>query len=250
MVDDVLTKIGLTQGEVKVYRALLSLGESTVGGLGKSSGVSKSKLYDVLDRLIGKGLVGSIVKDGVRHFSANDPKMILDYLSKKQLELAKTVKEAEAALPEFEKSRNLYSPKRIAEVFQGYRGIKAIREELLSSMKNGDELLVLGAPRVANEKWEHWFLAFHRKREAAGIKLRIIYDSNARDYGVKRTRFKLTKVKYLPSGLLSPNWIDVFNNAVLFVILLDEPIALVVRDKNLVESFRAYFDLMWKISLN
>lgn len=250
MAEDVLKKIGLTEGEVKVYRALLSLGESTVGGLGKSSGVSKSKLYDVLDRLISKGLVGSITCDGVRHFSANDPKMILDYLSKKQLELSRTIKDAEEALPEFEKSRNSYSPARIADVFQGYRGIKAIREELLSSMKQGDELLVLGAPRIANEKWESWFLTFHRKREDSGISLRIIYNRNARDYGVKRKRFKLTKVKYLPSDLLSPNWIDVFNTAVLFVILLEEPIALVVRDKSLVESFKAYFELMWKISAN
>lgn len=78
--------------------------------------------------------------------------------------------------------------------------------------------------------------------------MRIIYNANAATYGKIRNAMKLTKVRYFPNKLNSPNWIDVFPHAVLFVMLLDTPIAFVVRDTELVKSFQAYFAVMWEQS--
>ena len=64
----------LTAGESKVYSALVELGETQVGNILKISGVSHSKIYDILKRLSKKGLVSSIVKNGKQHFSASHPK--------------------------------------------------------------------------------------------------------------------------------------------------------------------------------
>jgi len=47
---------------------------------------------------------------------------------------------------------------------------------------------------------------------------------------------------------VSPNWIDVFNDAILFGIIGEETLAFVIRDRSLVDSFRSYFEIMWKIS--
>ena len=59
-----LTKIGLTEGETKVYAALLDLGETTRTELAKKSGISPSKIYDVVNRLMEKGIVSSVKKQG------------------------------------------------------------------------------------------------------------------------------------------------------------------------------------------
>ncbi|MEK6845971.1 MAG: hypothetical protein AABY26_04375, partial [Nanoarchaeota archaeon] len=61
---------------------------------------------------------------------------------------------------------------------------------------------------------------------------------------------KLTTVRYLPNNLVSPNWVDVFPTAVLFVAVLETPIAFLIRNKELAESFASYFKLMWKSSIN
>ena len=117
------------------------------------------------------------------------------------------------------------------------------------TFKKGDELLVLGAPKIANEKWEGWLLDFHKRRTARDVGMRIIYNSNAKEYGRVRTKMKITKVKYLPSDLVSPNWIDIFNEAIMFGIISEETIlAIVIRDESIVKSFKSYFELMWKIS--
>ncbi|NQU78529.1 hypothetical protein HQ545_02045 [Candidatus Woesearchaeota archaeon] len=228
--------------------ALNKLGEATVGPIGSESKVSKSKIYDILDKLIEKGLVGYITKNGKKHFVANDPHMILEYIDKKETELHKTKDEVNKILPELMLQRVTASKKRIAELYEGFQGIKAIREELMQTFKEGETLLVIGAPRVANVKWEGWFLDFHKRRIQRKVKMNIIYNANAREYGKIRKKMKLTEVRYFSNKLVSPNWIDVFPDAVLFVMVLKNPIAFVVRDTELANSFKSYFDIMWKNS--
>lgn len=246
----ILEKLGLTKGEIKVYLALNQLEESTVGPIGKESKVSKSKIYDILDKLIEKGLVGYITKEGTKYFMANDPHMILDYIDKKETDLNKTKKEiVTQLLPQLMLKRASVPKKRIAEIYEGLNGIKAIREELIKTIKPKNTLLVLGAPKVANVKWEGWFLEFHKKRIERKIYMKIIYNANAKTYGKVREKMKLTEVKYLPNKLVSPNWIDIYPDAVLFVMVLSNPIAFVIRDKELANSFRSYFDIMWDNSI-
>jgi sugar-specific transcriptional regulator TrmB len=66
-----LTKLGLTEGEAKVYLALLKLGSSTVGPIVKKSKVAYSNIYEVLERLISKGLVSFIKKEKTKYFQAH-----------------------------------------------------------------------------------------------------------------------------------------------------------------------------------
>jgi len=50
MFEKILMNIGLTKGEAKVYSALNKIGQSTIGPIIDESGISRSKIYDVLDR--------------------------------------------------------------------------------------------------------------------------------------------------------------------------------------------------------
>ena len=75
--------------------------------------------------------------------------------------------------------------------------------------------------------------------------MKIIYNADAKDYGKIRKNMLLTEVKYLPNDLVSPNWIDIFPDAILFNVILKTPIAFVVRDKDLAKSFKSYFNIMW-----
>ena len=82
-----LKKIGLTDGEIKVYEALLELGETTKTKLAKKSEVSPSKIYDITNRLIRKGIISSVRKRGIMHFKAADPKRLNDFIKEKEKEI-------------------------------------------------------------------------------------------------------------------------------------------------------------------
>ena len=58
-----LREAGLTEGEIKVYLALLELGSSTTGPIVDKSGISRSIIYQILEKLMEKGLVSFITKE-------------------------------------------------------------------------------------------------------------------------------------------------------------------------------------------
>ena len=242
---EVFRRIGLTEGEIKTYLALLRLGESSIGSICREAKVSKSKLYDILDRLIDKGFVGYIIKNGTKYFSTSDPRVIMEYIQRKREELDQTSQQVEGILDTLQKEWATQSRGRVAEIYEGIHGLKTIREQLLSTLKKDDELLVLVAPKLANEKWEAWFMDFHKRREKRGVGLRIIYSRDAKQFAERRKQLRLTQVRYLPNDKVSPNWVDVYNDAILFVVMLKEPLSIVIRDKSLADSFRSYFDMMW-----
>jgi len=246
MINDIFEKMGLSAGESKVYSSLLKLGESTITPLTSDANVTKSKIYDILEKLIKKGLVGYSIKQNVKHFFVNDPRKIIDYLTQKEDEIKSNKEEIEKILPSLIAQRNSASSERVAEIYQGYNGMKTIREELMQTYSKGETLLVLGAPRIANDKWEGWLLEFHKERIKRGINMKIIYNWDAKDYGKVRTKMKLTEVKYFQEGINAPNWIDVFPEAVMITVIVGEPISFVIRSKEIADSFRSYFDIMWR----
>ena len=63
-----LEQLGLSKGEGKVYLALFDLKEGTKYSIAKEAGVSASKVYEILDKLIKKGLVSTILQNQVKHF--------------------------------------------------------------------------------------------------------------------------------------------------------------------------------------
>jgi sugar-specific transcriptional regulator TrmB len=246
---DALERLGLSPGEAKVYRALLSLESASVGPIAHASGVSRSKIYEVLEKLAAKGLANPVIAGKQRLYRASGPNSLLGLLEKRKDELSREEQEVKKLIPEL---MSLRAPTaRVVEFFEGFNGLKAGREDLLASMNKGNTLLVLGAPRAANEKWEQWFLDFHKRRIKRGVGMRIIYNADTRDYGGKRAKMKLTDVRYLPEDFTTPTWFDVFNDKILIVILPkgEKAYALLVRDKSVADSVRAYFELLWKISI-
>ena len=87
MKPEILERIGLTQGESRIYLALLDLGQSTTGPIVEKSGVSTSKTYKILKRLENKGLVSHIMKNNVVHWSPANPKRILELLEDQEQEI-------------------------------------------------------------------------------------------------------------------------------------------------------------------
>ena len=65
--EELFQVFGLTQNEIKVYTALLHLKKGTKTPIVRESGVLSSKVYEILDRLIKKGLVSSFKENKVKH---------------------------------------------------------------------------------------------------------------------------------------------------------------------------------------
>jgi len=86
-------ELGLTSSEAKVYEILVKFGKLGAGEISRESGVSYSKIYNVLDSLIGKGLV-KVVPEKSKKFVPSSPEALIELINKKQQKLEKAKEKA------------------------------------------------------------------------------------------------------------------------------------------------------------
>src|SRR3990167_3700430 len=126
-----LQKIGLTNGEIKVYSAVIELGFSSLNSIHEKTGIERRNIYDILNKLIEKGLISFIIEKGKKTYQITHPKKILSYLEDKRDKIYESEREIKSHLPEL---ISLYNQSKIeirAEVFRGDESIKSLLTEIL-----------------------------------------------------------------------------------------------------------------------
>jgi sugar-specific transcriptional regulator TrmB len=241
-----LNEIGLTSGEIKVYLALLRLGESTTGPLAKESQVSRSKLYFILDKLAKKGLVGHVLKGEVMYFKAMSAKAILNYMDEKSKEFNEQRKIVEEMVPKIDKQGK--SRKDEAVLYEGFKSIKNFYLNILDELHRGDNYYVLGASYGSEDLGiREFFENYHNQRAKKGIKVRMLANHDFKDR-MEESTFKNSEVRFLPQYLVTNMIIVFYTNKVFIFFLTDEPRGFLIESEEVAKSFRTYFDTFWKIA--
>ncbi len=242
-----LQQLGLTEGESKVYEALLSLGPSTVGPIVKKSGIAYSNIYEVLERLANKGLVSFIMKEKTKYFQAVEPNRIKDYLDKKEAEIEKSKETFEKLLPQLNKVKSLVGKKEKTEIFLGEKGLRTAYETLFEDFKRGDEeMFFYHHDPVYYEQAEKFYLKNVHFFKQPGLKA----------FGISNIEYKPTKLaketsKFLEQKYVSfpvPGNIDIFKDKVLIVTWREKPIGILIQSQEIADNFRAYFESVWKVA--
>jgi len=103
--EEKLRKVGLTEYETKVYITLLRGGQLTGGKVSKLSGVPHGRTYEVLLKLVDKGLV-SVIPIKPKIFKVVDPKYAFkNYLNKQIEELGELGQEIPLGLDKIVRSK-------------------------------------------------------------------------------------------------------------------------------------------------
>jgi len=243
-----LEEIGMTEGETKVYLALLEIGTTTTGALVKRSGISASKVYLILDRLTKKGLVGHVIKGGVRYFQATDPRRIMDYLEEREQEHAQKKAQIAGILPELLMKYQLGAEKRKAEIYEGKKGVTNLFKNILNELKRGEEYYVIGAGYGFIEKipglWE-FFYQYHAERAKHGIKVYMLANPSARENLVPTTLHN-GEVRFLPEELITSIQLTFYKEKTFIILWSKDPIAFLIHNAEIVDGFKRYFDLLWE----
>jgi sugar-specific transcriptional regulator TrmB len=243
----ILEKIGLTKGEIKAYLALLKLGASSTGPIAKSSGVSRSKLYTIIDKLEEKGLASHVDRHGVRYYHAVEPSKIKDYLQEKEDELKKLEAEFEDFLPELQSYYQEKPEGHKINVYQGFKGHKVAHEHSYHKLKRGDEYYVFGVPHVPD--WEHlrYWRKDHDRREEAGISCKMLFNHDApKKLLMNRNSYKTCEARYMPTDVMAPSYFTVFADTTMITIPGDETVTVEIVSKEITKSYLEYFRELWK----
>ena len=128
-----LEHIGLNSNEAAVYLTLLKLGPSGAGKISAKSKVHRRTVYDTLESLAQKGLVGSVMLGSRTVFEASDPHKIEDFILEKRSLLSEV-------MPRLKKMSASEKQTQIT-VLRGKEGVKSVLQD---SLKVGRTMHIFG----------------------------------------------------------------------------------------------------------
>lgn len=240
MILEILNKIGLSDGEVKVYSSLLDLGTSTLNNIHEKTAIERRNIYDILNKLIEKGFVSYTIEKGRRTYQITHPNKILSYIEQKQYNLTQIKKEILKEIPLIIKKFEITKPEIKAEVYRGKEGIKSVFEDMLNYKQN---YFIGGGWYVVRELpyfWPH----YNKRRIKLGIKWYNLVRYEFRKEKKPEERF--VQIKFLPKEFSgSPNVVFIYGDKVTNVLWSDQFFAFMIQSKEIAENYKQYHKYLW-----
>lgn len=234
-IKEALKSAGLTDNETTVYLAILEIGARSAGTISKKTGLHRRVVYDITDRLIKKGLLGYIIENKRKIFKASNPRKFLEIIEKEKQEI-------ENIMPYMLSMFNQEKTKQREETlfFKGKNGLKAVFED---QIETGKEIMILGASPMAYELFDVYFHWFDKRRLEKKIPVKIIFNEKT------KKRLPLSEIRHLPQKYSSPLAVNIYGDKIALILWNKEnPFAILINQKEIADSYKKYFELMWKIA--
>ncbi|MDD5192354.1 MAG: helix-turn-helix domain-containing protein [Candidatus Nanoarchaeia archaeon] len=247
MVIEILKKIGLTDNEIVVYLALLEICSSTTGEIIKKSNLHSSRVYECLEKLQVKGLVSYVVKANRKYFEATNPNRLIDYLEERRKQIEQEKSEVKKIIPDLVAKGKVTKQVQEANIYSGYKGIRALLENLLEDLKKGGEYYVFGAEGGMKELLGSYFYLYQKQKSKLKIKSKVIFGDKARNTDLL-DEFK-GEARFISSEFSSPTDTFIYNNKVIIFVWNENPaFAILIKNKSIYQSYKSYFSLLWKLA--
>lgn len=231
----IFEKLGLVKSEIEIYLMLLKIGPSTATKISEKTGLNRSHIYDSLKKLIDKGLISTYETNNIQYFNPTPPETILDYI--KDME-----KEVKGIIPELKNLKETERPNTKVQLFQGKSGLKAVLQDIIHTKK---DYIVFGEEGQFEEIFPFYIEQFLRDIKNFGIKERLLSKEQMKN---KIMTTKNTQIRYLKNQFFSPATTVVYGYKVAIFIWTEPYNVTLVEDKEVADSYRAYFEALWKIA--
>lgn len=242
MEESSLEKIGLTKIESKVYLSLLRLGSTKSGALVRKTSLHRATVYDALKRLIEKGLVSYIFKGKIKYFQVTEPGYFLDRIRGEENKLKERRLFIINLVKELKKIKEHSKLKEEASIYEGLKGIKIIFDDILTSK----EYVVFGSKAKLKEILGDYFYIFQKRKKRLKTKTRLLFDESLKNSDYLKDIYG--EIKFLPKEYSNPIATFIYKNKIVIIISKDMPLAFVLENKEVADSFKNYFELLWKIA--
>jgi len=240
---ETLQKLGLSLNEAKIYEALLDLNEAGVGNISSTAKIHRRNVYDTLNRLVDKGLVFPILSKGENFYSPVDPDKLLELIKEKEDSLSQI-------LPDLRKK---YQRKENSQEAYIYRGLEGFKNYMRDILRVNKDVYFIGANLGWFDPRLKTFLEqFLKEVERKNIEFHHIFNQEVKEKGKEELKKIGQPHKFLPAEYKTNSAIDIFGDYVVtftglkFKKIDDDITLFILKDKNLANSYRVWFDFMFK----
>jgi len=233
-----LRELGLTENEVKIYLALLELGTSTPAKIADKIGFSRSYVYDALERLQEKEIVNTIFIKNKKNYQAINPKMLTEQIKNK-------LERIERIVPELMKLEQKEKESIHVEVHKGKYVYKTLLRDITMILKTGQEILIFGIDDGVLSKLDPHYLThldiYFNKLVKRKIKEKVIVKETTE----KLKEARITEYRFLPKEMIGNVAYEVYNDKVAIFLWGNPNYLLLIRNKEVANSYRKQFKILW-----
>lgn len=231
-----LKEMGLSENEASTYIALLRLGSAIPSELSQKTNIHRINLYDILNRLQEKGVVSYSIVGKRKTYEAIEPKRLLDLMEEKK-------KHLEEVIPSLNTQMSISQLPQEAVILKDRTGIKNVFIEMT---KSKTEICIFASGWGFRQNFPDYYDVWHQRLRENKKVIRSVISSKF--LGQDKVDSDLYNMRYLPSQFVFPSTTALFNNKVLMVMWSKQPIAILIRGKEVYESYKQYFNLLWDSS--
>ena len=236
---DILRKIGLSEGEIKIYDALLEIGVTSINKIHKRVGIDRRNIYDILNKLMERGLVSYIEENGKRVFKISNPDKILSYIEEKKSNLDEVKNEVTKIIPAMQDIFHSTRTEMFAEIFKEAEGLKAVWDDLL----NYDSIYWIGSGLYIPNRFPAYWKEWNQRRIQKKVKSYHLFRYEKRKE-VDKKLFPTSK--FLPpefSG--NPTATVIYGDKVAQMLLGENISVFVIESKELAQNYKKYHQFLW-----
>ena len=239
MTESILLKAGLTPNESKIYIMLLEIGEALASEIAGKTEISRPHVYDSIKKLIEKGLVSYVIKDNKRYFKAANPKELINFLEDEKDKINNKQKEIKKALPDLLKIHKEKKAKASVEVYESKEGLKTV---LMDIINYGHDFVAFGATHKFEKILPVFSKIFVKRRQQKSLKAKIVVVE-----GETPIKTSLNEYRWIPKEYSLPSSTIIYGNKTATLLWSDEPLGIIIKSKEVSDSYISYFKLLWKI---
>lgn len=229
-IKEILQNLGLEHREIKIYLTLIKNNPQTALQISKQTAIDRTTTYDLLDKMVNKGMISIITKNNSKHFRALTPKKLLEHYKEKYSSL-------EHILPELNKISQQSQEQVKCEFFQGKNGLKTVLKDLIESKK---EYKVIGIKKEYEE-----ILGYFNDQGVLKLNIDKIREKGVYAKGEQFKKLKHGKYKAI-NQKLSPITTVIYGNKVAFFIWTIPYYSILIENKTFAKGQEEYFNILWK----
>ena len=237
-------KLGFSENEARTYLELLKIGGTTTTTLAKKLNLHRGYIYEILDKLIQKGIVSVIKKNGKKHFEAVPPSKIFGYIEDQTIKLEKSKKDFEKILPALNNLRELSKKGQEVLLFEGKKALMNIMNDIILQKK---PIFTFGASGKFPKEMDSYYFLWNKQRVKNKISLQIVY--NKKEIGqleASHLENAYVEKRYLDFDKDNPMSTMLYADKVVIIIWIQEPVILLIESKEGYNLYKKYFDVFWK----
>jgi sugar-specific transcriptional regulator TrmB len=241
---EILKELNLSNGEIRVYKAILDTGNCNLALIQENCSIERRNIYDILNKLIDKGLISYITQNKKKTYQATHPNKLLEQIKGKR----ETLNQVESLIPEMINLYDIRKPEIKAEVIRGDQGIINLLEEMLDYKESfwigGNSFENYGSVSYGlNLNFKKWM----KKRVEKKHIMHDLVSHGTFLEGLEPKKKEVHRKNYyiyseLPKGMYTPMVIIIFGNKVVQVLWKDKPFAFVIESSEMSDSYKKYFE--------